>query len=137
MTEPSAPGPAPDGRPAASGSAPAGDVPPRGLYGVGTGGLALEAIVLLLAVSAVAAGERGHVVGWHIGYLLGLTALVVVAAAVLRRRWGLGFASIVQLLVVAAGAVTWPMYVVGLAFAAIWLYYLKLWRDTRRPNSQT
>jgi uncharacterized protein DUF4233 len=126
MTQPSAPGPE-----------AAGDVPPRGLYAVGTGGLVLEAIVLLLAVSAVAAAERGHVEGWHIAYLLVVTALLVIAAGVLRRSWGLWFASVVQVLVVAAGVVTWPMYVVGLAFAAIWLYYLRLWRTTRGPGSQT
>jgi peptidoglycan/LPS O-acetylase OafA/YrhL len=95
---------------------------------VGIGGLTLEAIVLLLATPAVATAERGHVVAWHIVYLVGLIVLLVAAAAVLRRRHGLVAGSLVQPLVVAAGAITWPMYVVGLAFAAIWAYYLKLWR---------
>jgi hypothetical protein len=29
--------------------------------------------------------------------------------------------------VVVAGVVTWPMYVVGVAFAAIWAYWLAQW----------
>jgi hypothetical protein len=29
--------------------------------------------------------------------------------------------------VVVAGVVTWPMYVVGAAFAAIWVYWLAQW----------
>jgi hypothetical protein len=35
-----------------------------------------------------------------------------------------------QPLVVVAGIISWPMYVVGLAFVAIWIYYLRLWRTT-------
>jgi uncharacterized protein DUF4233 len=102
--------------------------PPRGLLGVGAGGLVLEALVLLLAAPAVASAERGHVVGWHIAYLLGVGVLLIVAAATLRRRHGLVFASLLQPWVIVAGAVTWPMYVVGILFAGIWVYYLRLWR---------
>lgn len=115
--------------PEAGGDVPA---PPRGLVGVGIGGLSLEALVLLLATPAVVTAERGHVVGWHVGYLLGLVVLVVVAAAVLGRlrggTRGLALGTAVQPLAVAAGVITWPMYVVGLCFAGIWAYYLRLWR---------
>lgn len=106
--------------------------PPRGLVGIGIGALALEAIVVLLATPAVATAERGHVVGWHIGYLLGLVAVVVAAAVVLVRsrgaRSGRWVGSAAQVAAVGAGVVTWPMYVVGVLFAAIWAYYLNLWR---------
>jgi hypothetical protein len=105
--------------------------PPRGLVGVGIGGLALEALVLLLAAPAVASAERGHVTAWHVGYLLGVAALVVAAAAVLRRPHGLVLGTGVQPLVLAAGIVTWPMFVVGALFTGIWVYYLRLWRPAR------
>jgi hypothetical protein len=106
------------------------------LLGIGAGGLVLEALVLLLAAPAVAGAERGHVVAWHVVYLLAVAVLLIVAAAMLRRRHGLMVGSLVQPWVVVAGVITWPMYVVGLVFAGIWLYYLRLWRPAS-PPSQT
>jgi hypothetical protein len=110
---------------------------PRGLVGVGIGGLSLEALVLLLATPAVASAERGHVTAWHLIYLLGLAVLIVLAAAWLRRPHGLVPGTVVQPLVIAAGVVTWPMYVVGVLFAGIWVYYLRLWRTPDSPDSRT
>jgi hypothetical protein len=98
---------------------------PRGLYAIGTAGLAIEALVLLLAIPAVASSERGHVSGAHIGYLVLLVVLLIVAAATLRRRGGKVVSTAVQVLVIAAGVVSWPMYVVGAAFAGIWVYWLR------------
>jgi hypothetical protein len=37
------------------------------------------------------------------------------------------FASLLQPWVIVSGVITWPMYVVGILFAGIWLYYLRLW----------
>jgi hypothetical protein len=101
---------------------------PRGLYAVGTAGLAIEALVLLLAIPAVASSERGHVSAAHIGYLVLLVLLLIAAAALLRRRGGKVVSSAVQVLVIGAGVVSWPMYVVGLAFAGIWVYWLRQWQ---------
>jgi len=102
--------------------------PPRGLIGVGAGGLVLEAIVLLLAAPAVASAQRGHVSVAGVVYLLVLAAVLIAVASILRRPWGLAAGTVVQPLVIAAGVVTWPMYVVGALFTGIWLYYLHLWR---------
>ena len=107
--------------------------PPRGLVGVGIGGLVLEALVLLLAAPAVATAARGDVVWWHVAYLLALVVALVVAAALLRRPWGRHAGTVVQPFVIAAGAITWPMYVVGGLFLLVWLYYLRLWRP--RPTA--
>jgi hypothetical protein len=109
-------------------SDPAAPGPPRGLVGVGIGGLVLEALVLLLAAPAVATAERGDVTWWHVAYLLALAVLLIVAAALLRRPYGRVVGSAVQPLVIAAGVITWPMYVVGALFTGIWVYYLRLWR---------
>jgi hypothetical protein len=98
---------------------------PRGLYAVGTAGLEIEALVLLLAIPAVASSERGHVSAAHIGYLVLLVLLLIGAAALLRHRGGKVVSSAVQVLVIGAGVVSWPMYVVGLAFAGIWVYWLR------------
>ena len=101
--------------------------PPRGLYAIGTAGLSIEALVVLLAVPAVASSERGHVSAAHIAYLVGLVLALIVAAGVLRRRGGKVVSSVVQVLVIGAGAVSWPMNVVGAAFAGIWVYWLRQW----------
>lgn len=103
------------------------EVPPRGLYAIGSAGLVLEAIVLLLAAPAVLSLERGHVSALRVGYLFGLAILLVIAAARLRKRGGKTFASVLQIMVIAGGLITWPMYVVGLAFGGVWLYWLRLW----------
>lgn len=108
------------------------DIPPRGLYAIGSAGLALEALVLLLAAPAVLSLERGHISGLRVGYLFLLAVLLIVAAARLRKRGGKVFATALQVLVIAGGVVTWPMYVVGAAFGAIWIYWLRLW-----PRHQT
>lgn len=100
---------------------------PRGLYGVGSAGLAIEAIALLLAAPTVVGADRGHVPVAGVVYLLLLAVLLVTAAALLRRRGGIPFATGLQLAVIVAGVVTWPMYVVGLAFAGIWVYWLRQW----------
>jgi hypothetical protein len=92
--------------------------------------LAIEAMVVLLAVPAVVTAQRGHVSGVDVGYLVGLVVLLVVAASMLRRRGGKVVSSVIQVLVVAAGVVTWPMYVVGLAFAGIWVYWLRQWNTS-------
>jgi hypothetical protein len=112
-------------------TSPEATVPPRGLFAVGSAGLALEAIVLLLAVPAVISAQRGHVSAAGVSYLAALALLLVLAAARLRKPGGKIIATSIQLLVVAAGVVTWPMYVVGVAFAAIWAYWLAQW--PRKP----
>jgi hypothetical protein len=101
--------------------------PPAGLYAVGSAGLGIEALVLLLAVPAVVSAQRGHVSVIGVSYLAVLVVLLVLAAAMLRRRGGKPFATLVQPLVVAGGVVTWPMYLVGIAFAGIWVYWLRQW----------
>jgi hypothetical protein len=96
---------------------------------VGAAGLVFEAIVLLLAIPAVTTAQRGHVHVGEVLYLVMLVLLLVLAAGLLRRRAGVVLATGVQVLVIAAGVVTWPMYVVGAVFAAIWVYWLRLRRS--------
>jgi hypothetical protein len=110
--------------------------PPRGLYAVGSAGLAIEAIVLLLAVPAVISQQRGHVSGLGVGYLVALVVLLILSAARLRKPGGRVLATVTQVLVIGGGAVTWPMYVIGAAFAGIWGYWLAQWPRTP-PRSRT
>lgn len=95
---------------------------------VGAAGLAFEALVLLLAIPAVTTAQRGHVHVVGVVYIAVLAVLLVVGAGSLRRRGGVAAATVLQLLVILAGVVTWPMFVVGLVFAGIWAYWLHLRR---------
>ena len=106
---------------------------PRGLMAVGAAGLAFEALVLLLAIPAVTTAQRGHVHVAGVVFIAVLAVLLVVGAGMLRRPGGVVVATVLQLLVILAGVVTWPMYVVGLVFAAIWAYWLRLRRLGPRP----
>ena len=101
---------------------------PRGLVAVGAAGLAMEALVMWLSAPGIAALDRGHASAIGIGYVAAVGVLLVVAAALMRRRWGRQVGSAVQLPALATGVVAWPMYVVAAVFAAIWVYYLRLWR---------
>jgi hypothetical protein len=95
---------------------------------VGAAGLGFEALVLLLALPAVTTAQRGHVHVAGVVYLAALAVILIVLAGTLRRPGATVVASVVQVLVIAGGLVTWPMYVVGLVFAAIWAYWLNLRR---------
>ena len=101
---------------------------------VGAAGLGFEALVLLLAIPAVTTAERGHVHVAGVVYIAALAVLLILVAARLRGRGGVATGTVVQVLVIGAGVVTWPMYVVGAVFAAIWAYWLRLFVDHRRPN---
>jgi hypothetical protein len=95
---------------------------------IGAAGLGMEALVMWLSAPGIAALDRGHVSAIGIGYVLGVGVLLVVVAALMRRSWGRRLGSAVQLPALATGVVAWPMYVVAAVFAAIWIYYLRLWR---------
>ena len=84
---------------------------PRGLYAIGSAGLTIEALVVLLAIPAVTTSQRGHVSGFDVGYLVALFVLLVSATAMLRRRGGKVLSCVVQVLAIGAGVASWPMYV--------------------------
>jgi hypothetical protein len=82
--------------------------------------LAMEAVVVLLAI--VPAKVMEHVSAGTAGAVGGGIALlaIVLAGFVGRRRWALYAGSVLQLLVIAAGAVIPVMYVLGVIFTALW-----------------
>jgi hypothetical protein len=99
----------------------------RGLNAIGAAGLALEGIVLLLAAPTVITLERGDVHWVRVAAMLVLAVLLFVGAGVVRRPRGKQIGTVLQVLVLLGGIITWPLYVVGAAFAGIWIYWLRLW----------
>lgn len=87
--------------------------------------LGLEAFVVLLVPRAIAFTSTG-LGGTRTVLLIGLAVLMVGAAAMLRRRWGIGAGSVLQVAFILLGIWLAAMFVVAGIFAAIWLYLLNL-----------
>lgn len=91
----------------------------RATRGALAGVLGLEALVTLLVPRAIAFTSTGLGVTRTV-LLIGLAALMIVTAGLLRRPFGIAFGSALQALFVLTGIMLVAMFVVGLIFAAIW-----------------
>ncbi|MGI5131688.1 DUF4233 domain-containing protein [Pseudonocardia sp. CA-107938] len=111
--------------------APAPD-PMKGIRGVFAMTLVLEAIVVGLAL-LVLPKFGGAPSGAAFGLIGGLAVAMVVASGLQRRSWGLAVALVLQVAVIVAGFVLVPaLGVMGLVFAAVWLFLLWLRREVTR-----
>lgn len=109
--------------------------PAAAVRGTGAAALALEALVLLLAIAPLRM-LGGRWAGWGIGAAVVLAVVCAVLAGLLKHRWAWYAALVVQALVVVAGIAQWAIAVLGVVFGAIWLYVLHLRRTilgTPRP----
>jgi hypothetical protein len=86
--------------------------------------LCLEAFVVLLVPRAIAQTSSG-LSGTKTGLLLGLALILVVCAFLLRRRWGIGAGSGLQLLVAATVLLIPAIAIVVVFFLLIWWYLLR------------
>jgi hypothetical protein len=122
----------PPPEPATPGETPAGvegDEPRRSglrnpaaaVRGLGAGTLALEAIVLLLAIQPIRI-LGGDLSGWGIGAVVALAVLAAVVAGSMRRSWAWPAGSVLQMLLLASGLLHWSLAALGLIFGAAWLY---------------
>lgn len=115
---------------------PAGAPDPRkGLRGVFAGTLALEAIVVALALLVVPrfGGLVGAVGTW---YTIGLAVAMAVAAGLQRRRWGLGLALALQVAMVLGGLAHYSLAIAGVLFCLVWAYLLYLRRIVLRRMAE-
>jgi hypothetical protein len=82
--------------------------------------LGLQAVVLFLTgVVLIGMSDLGATVSLAIGF--GLAALCVVAAGLLRHRVGYLLGHLVQVVSIALGFVTTPMFFLGAVFAGLWI----------------
>jgi hypothetical protein len=88
------------------------------------GVLGLEALVALLIPRAIAFTTGLGPVRTTI--CIGVAVVLIVAAGLLRRAWGIALGSGLQLLFTATGFLIPTMFLVGAIFAAIWLRLLVL-----------
>ena len=87
--------------------------------------LGFEALVALLVPRALAHSATG-LGAIRTVILIGLAGLLVLGAALLRRPFGIGLGSALQVLFVPTGLMLAAMFVVAALFAAIWGYLLTL-----------
>ncbi|MBE9374506.1 DUF4233 domain-containing protein [Saccharopolyspora sp. HNM0983] len=102
--------------------------PWKGLRGVMAGTLVMEFIVFLLALPVVWQ-LGGGVSSAGFALVIALSVLMLVAAFVQRRPWGLWFALALQAGVVLCWLVHPGIGIMGIVFALIWVYILRLRRD--------
>jgi hypothetical protein len=95
--------------------------PEAAVRALGSGTLALEAIVLLLAIQPIRL-FGGDLSGWGIGAVVTLAVLCVVVAGSMKRRWAWHAGTALQVLLILAGVVHWSLAAVGLIFGATWAY---------------
>jgi hypothetical protein len=97
--------------------------------------LALEAVVIALSVPVmitVSDVERGP--AFAAG--LGLAALALLTAGLLRYPWAYALGWVVQAGVLALGLVTAAMFVIGVLFGALWVMALVLGRRVELIKAQ-
>jgi hypothetical protein len=134
-------GQVPPGDPATPGDPPApggATVPPdpanpdprtiRAVRGAFAATLVLEALVVLLVPRTIAQFGSG-LTAWKLTVLLVLAGLLVLAAALLRRPFCIPLGTGLQAALIACGLLTKAMLVLGVIFALVWYYLLRLRRD--------
>jgi Protein of unknown function (DUF4233) len=90
--------------------------------------LCLEALVVLLVPRAIAQTATGLDTTKTV-VLIGLAVVLVVTAGLLRRPWGIGLGSALQLAVLATSVLEHVFIVIGLMFIGLWWWVLTMRRD--------
>ncbi|MCO1656559.1 DUF4233 domain-containing protein [Pseudonocardia humida] len=111
--------------------APAPPDPLKGLRGVYAAILVLESIAVALSMLVLPKDDPGTN-SIAITLITGLTVLMVVAAGLQRRPWGLGLALGLQVATIVVGLVLLPaLAVMGVVFAVVWGGILWMRRDVQ------
>lgn len=95
--------------------------PDAAVRALGAGTLALEAIVLLLAIQPIRI-LGGDLSGWGIGAVVTLAVLCAVIAGSMKRRGAWHAGTVLQVLLLASGLLHWSLAALGLIFGAAWAY---------------
>jgi len=100
--------------------------PRAAVRGLGAGTLGLEGIVLLLAIQPVRMFST--LSGAAVAVVVALAAAAFALAGLMRREWAWNAGTVLQGLVLVAGLLHWSLFVLGLVFAAVWVYVLHVRR---------
>jgi Protein of unknown function (DUF4233) len=101
--------------------------PVAAVRGVGAGALAIEALVLLMAIVPLAK-LGGPLASAAVGAAVGLAVASVVLAGLLRHRWAWYAGVGLQVVLFGCGLLHVALAVLGLLFGAVWGYVLSIRR---------
>ncbi|MFU8874767.1 DUF4233 domain-containing protein [Micromonospora sp. SL4-19] len=101
--------------------------PEKAVRGLGAGTLALEALVLLLAIQPIRL-VGGHLGGVAIAAIVTLAVACVVLAGRMGRPWAWHAGTVVQGLLLLSGLLHWSLFALGVMFALVWAYALHVRR---------
>ncbi|SCL38752.1 Protein of unknown function [Micromonospora rhizosphaerae] len=101
--------------------------PEKAVRGLGAGTLALEALVLLLAIQPIRV-IGGDLSGAAIGAIVALAVACVVLAGRMGRPWAWHAGTVLQGLLMLSGLLHWSLLVLGVMFALVWAYALHVRR---------
>jgi hypothetical protein len=101
--------------------------PGAAVRGVAATALAVEALVLLLAIAPLArlGGPAARPAIWLV---LGLAVVAIVLVALLRYAWVYWAGLAVPVLLLAGGFLHWSLAVLGVVFGLLWGYVLNVRR---------
>jgi len=105
--------------------------PERGLRGVMSATLVLEAITVLLAIP-VAANTGGGVGPVGLIVICALAGLLVAACAIVSRRYALTVILSLQGVMIACWVITPPLGIMGIVFGLVWALILFFRGEFRR-----
>jgi hypothetical protein len=91
--------------------------------GLGAGTLALEALVLLLAIQPIRM-VGGELSGAAIAAVVTMVVAAVVLAGMMRRPWAWHAGTALQGALLLAGLLHWSLLVLGIIFSLVWVYAL-------------
>lgn len=110
--------------------APATD-PWKGFRGVMAGSLVLEAITVLLALPVVAT-VGGGLTWWSTLYLVALAVVMILGAGMQKKSWAVPFNLGLQVLLMAGTFIHLSIGIIGVVFAAVWVFLLVLRADVKK-----
>lgn len=101
--------------------------------------LAMEAVLVLLAIPLAAGAVPPGRQPWAVGLGVLLMILLVLAIGGLRRGWGVGVGWVLQVALVATGIFVPLMFLLGAIFLALWVAAVLIGRrvDHRRAGGPT
>lgn len=100
----------------------------RALAGAAAAVLVIEGIAVLFVPRGIAQSGPG-LTGGRLAFLLGLAIVLILAAGVQRRPWGVYVGTALQVPLLLTGLLNNVMWFVGGLFVLIWLYLLQVRKE--------